>query len=140
MRLPLLSLAVHGEITVHGSRALAISTCQITTRSTIHDVQVDISSWIRVVTRLELADKKWKMLTLEVIYLRDSLSPAIAGIPSNLSQEDLDLLQNARASYRCAMFDVHEHGHPPNGDLPGVDRPDTVREVLARNYDWIALE
>lgn len=128
------------EITINADRAVAVSVCQITTRNSFDGREVDTSSWIRIVTMLKKVNvggsTKWKMLSLEPIYLRDNI---MAVTPRELlNDSDRKILEEARQSYKCVSWDIIKHGGWPSFDMPGVDKPETVEEVLGRNYAWIS--
>jgi len=68
------------EINIKGSKALAVSIANIAARFKYGGRDVDLISWARLISKLERVDagrkSSWKLMTLEVIYMRDSIIPA----------------------------------------------------------------
>ena len=132
---------VPGEITVRGSKALSISTCQIVVRHEHEETEFDISSWIRLVSKLERVEvddcAEWRMLSLEAVYLRDSIALTGPSREAGLQSMNFDLIKRARQSYKYITWHVSLYGSQIRGDLPGSDNPKSVEDLLARNYAWV---
>lgn len=82
-------------------------------------------------------DGKWKMLSLEIIYLQDNIIPVI---PTAIAAdgEILKSIAKNRKSYQLLSWVMQAKGYAINGQLPGVDRPETTRELLERNEEWVS--
>jgi hypothetical protein len=123
------------EINIKGPKALAVSIANITARSKYGGRDVDLISWARLISKLERVDagqkSSWKLMTLEVIHMRDSIIPAA---PSSI---DLSGWQFARKSYALLAWHVSLQDMYVRDDLPGMDAERSVKEVMDRNYSWI---
>jgi len=117
------------DLTVKQDRALSHSNATINTRTTIGGVACDITSWVRALSRLERVGGEWKMLSLDVIYNRDSLMPAC---PQDESMS-LEGIGKFRSSYSILAWFMSSRGLRVPDELPGEDRPETVSEVVQRN-------
>lgn len=122
-------------------KALAESTGRIYARFTHDGVDLLLTSWVRFFTRLDNVEsqglKVWKMLSLEVIYMFDSLAPIFPQPPEVPLALDFSIVEGARKSYKCVAWHVAQIGVVVRDDLPGDDDPKSVREVENRNYAWI---
>ena len=121
------------------NKALSESTGRIYARFSHEGVDLVLTSWVRFFTRLEKVrsgdGNEWKMLSLEVIYMFDTLVPSI---PAPLAL-DFSIVEIARRSYKCIAWHVAQFGVVVRDDLPGEDDPQSVREVENRNYAWIRV-
>ena len=124
-------------------RALAESMGRIYARFPHDGLELDLTNWVRFFNRLQRVDDAgdgtsgWRLMSLEVIYLFDSITPAIPAWPDALAKLDFSTMQGTRKSYRCAAWHVSQLGVSIRDDLPGSDRPESVREVEDRNHAWI---
>ena len=128
------------EVTIRGSKALAISVVSIAARFEHDGAQFELTSWARLVSRLEKIDTAdgtttWKLLTLSCIYIRDGIQPVV---PQCLSTTlNFDTVKAARSSYRYLTWHILHLGLEVRDDLPGVDDEQSVREVMDRDSKWI---
>jgi hypothetical protein len=151
-------IEVHFNDNNNPTRALTESVASISVR--VEDRQTgtkfEIVSWGRFVSRVERIFPKntndstagglqqWKILTLEVIYIRDSITPVVS-IPGELQgQKKIKLLEefeteskNIRESYRCLGWALSKRGYKISPDLPGVDRPETVTRFMDEGFRWL---
>ncbi|KAJ5632772.1 hypothetical protein N7490_009111 [Penicillium lividum] len=67
------------ETHVHGNKALSESTGSIAIRFQHHGGLFDCVSYTRFISRLEVVNGEWKLLTLDAIYERDSIMPVVPG-------------------------------------------------------------
>ena len=124
------------DVTTDG-RALSESTGRIWARFPHEGTDMILTSGVKFFNRLELVEGQWKMLSLEVIYMFDSIVPAFP--PPRDAPLDLDfsIVAGARRSYKCIAWHVAQFGVIVRDDLPGADDPKSVKEVEERNYAWI---
>ena len=124
-------------------KALAESTGRIYARFSHDGLDLDLTNWVRFFNRLQKVDDAgdgssgWKLLSLEVIYMFDSITPAIPLSSEALARLDFSSMKGTRKSYRCAAWHVSQLGVAIRDDLPGYDRPESVTEVEDRNKAWI---
>lgn len=98
------------------TRALTESAGSIRIRMSTPDShgenQYDVVAWSRFVSRVERVDSptggEWKMLTLEAIYDRDSISPVVpgSGPPEGFEEQT----KGMRESYKCLGWVLASRG------------------------------
>ncbi len=120
------------EIDVRGTKALAESWCIIDTRIDRDGPEYDMKTYLRFFNQCEKVEGKWKLLTLEPIYVRDIITPVP---PAPVL--DFGDLSGFRKSYRFTAWMVGQRGLTIHDDLPGEDDPESMREVTDRNRAWI---
>ncbi|GFF26145.1 hypothetical protein IFM61606_09656 [Aspergillus udagawae] len=138
------------DIRVKGRRATSEAFCQITSSISLHGVDYELSSYIRLATRLEKcpgeADigpglDQWRMLSLEAIYVRDRLVRAFPdlgrGAPAPCSLADLLEVEGYPRSYRNMALVMLKRGLRPRPDLPNEDDQESVQRVLGRNQEFL---
>lgn len=119
---------------IRGSKALTESGCVITSRFDHDGHEYDMTSWVRLVSRLCKVEGQWKMLTLEVIYVRDLIVP-VPGSP----ELDWDGIKSwSRKSYRFAAWHLRQRGLVVREDLPGEDDKDSVKELMDAGLAWLS--
>ncbi len=96
----------------------------------------DLTNWVRFVSQAEKVESKWKLLTLEVIYIRDGIAP-VGNAPT---PEFWQLNGWPRKSYRFLAWHLGARGVKVREDLPGTDDEESVNEVMDRNRGWINAE
>ena len=121
------------EIHIRGSRALSESTGNIQIRTKHGGEEYDLVSWTRFVSRLCKTPNGWRLLTLEVIYDRDSLASVIPTQSAAFKLNDL----GPRSSYRCVSWALSKKGFKIKQDLPGTDRPELVTRLMESAFDWL---
>ena len=120
------------EIDVRGSKALAQSWCIIDTRFDHEGGQLDAKTYVRLFNQCEKVDGAWKLLTLEIIYLRDLITPVYPA-----KEPDFGDLSGFRKSYRFTAWMVGQRGLTIRNDLAGEDDPTSMEELISRNRAWI---
>lgn len=116
------------------TRALSDSAGSINSRFEYEGNDYDCASFARFISRLEKVGREWKMLTLEAIYDRDTIMPALP-IPRPARFD----MEGHRASYRCIGWLLSRKGFQVNRDLPGTDRPETVGAFMEDSLNWLSL-
>lgn len=138
------SNAIHNiipvEVTINKSKAFSISVGNITSRFTHAKVEYELVSNCRFLSRLKMLEEKsgqlWKMLSMEVIYINDTISPVLP-FPNH---ENMDLRGAGnfpRQSYKLLAYCLSQKGYQVKEDLPGTDDEYLVLEVLTRNLSWL---
>jgi hypothetical protein len=121
-------------VLIRGSRALTETAVALETRNMVDGVECDLTSYLRLLSRVEHRAGGWRLMTLSAIYERDTLTPVIPGQNPTL---DLDLLAAQRPSYRFLAYVQKRIGWPSHDDLPGDDQPDLVATVHNANNSWL---
>ena len=138
------SNAIHNitpvEVTINGSKAFSVSVGNITNRFSRNSSEYELVSNCRFLSRVERVDGQagqiWKMLSMEVIYINDRISPVFPVLDSsNISFEGMGNFP--RSSYKFLAYCLAEKGYQVKCDLPGVDDETLVAEVLNRNLFWL---
>ncbi|KAI0124111.1 hypothetical protein BJ170DRAFT_686480 [Xylariales sp. AK1849] len=120
------------DIAIKGDKSLVHSNATISARTPIAGADYEITSWLRAISGLEKVDGEWKLVSLEVIYNRDSL------VPASPQEKPITLgeLDKFRSSYRHVAWFMSTKGLTVPNDLPGEDDPQSVMQVLKRNQQW----
>ena len=123
------------EIDVRGSKALAQSWCIIDTRFDYKEGELDAKTYVRLFNQCEKVDGRWKLLTLEIIYLRDLITPVYPA-----KEPDFGDLSGLRKSYRFTAWMVAQRGLTIRNDLAGQDDPKSMEDLVNRNQAWIEAQ
>lgn len=138
------SNAIHNimpaEITIKNSKAFSISVGSITSRFTRNGVEYELVSNCRFLSRLEILEGQsyqlWNMLSMEVIYMNDKISPVLPFSGHN-GVEFEGAANFPRQSYKLLAYCLSLKGYQVKQDLPGTDDERLVSEVLTRNLSWL---
>jgi hypothetical protein len=124
------------EITVNGSKALAESTGSISIRFEQDGYEYDCISLSRFVSRLVNTADGFRLLTLQAVYIRDSIVPVV---PGNGSAKGLVLpeLKDMRSSYRYIGWLLARAGFTISKNLPGVDDEKSVQKLMDSASAWL---
>ena len=124
-------------VRVNGDRALAETTASIENRSFVGTVEVDITSYCRFFSRVRKDDGKWRLLTFDAIYEKDTIAPVNPGDKPEL---DLEVLRRFRPTYRYLSYFNWLRGGEADQNLPGEDRPDLVRALYEEAERWLMAD
>ncbi len=75
------------------------------------------------------------MLTMDVIYIYDSIVPAIPESRGLVIKENPK--SKMRSSYRYLSWLLAESGHEVRQDLPGVDDEQSVNNIMDWGRQWL---
>lgn len=114
-------------------KALAESTGSINSRFRMDGHEYDCASYARFISRLERVNGEWKMLTLEAIYDKDTITPALPMVSAPAKFD----MEGHRDSYRCIGWLLAGKGFQVNRDLPGTDRPESVTKFMDESFTWL---
>jgi hypothetical protein len=114
-------------------KALSESTGSINSRFHVDGHDYDCASYARFISRLEKVNGEWKILTLEAVYDRDTITPAL---PMFSTPAKFDM-EGHRDSYRCIGWLLAGKGFEINRDLPGTDRPESVTRLMHEAFTWL---
>lgn len=123
-------------VTQNGDRAVATLGGIIDIPTELEGRQFTLSAYGQFLYKVERRVGVWKLSSFEAIYQRDELVPVVMGDTVVMPAA---LFNRFRASYRNLSWSLHLKGYEVNMDLPGTDRPDTVRAIYARLYAWLGL-
>ncbi|KAI3331780.1 hypothetical protein HD806DRAFT_169385 [Xylariaceae sp. AK1471] len=120
-------------------RAVSESPCSILIRFTYADVSYDLTSYARLISRLELASGVWKLLTLEAIYEKDTIVPSFPSSSTGTETTSISLDETARASYRGLTWLLGLGGrYRVSQELPGSDRPGSGEALVEGHLRWLS--
>ncbi len=120
---------------VAGTRATAETPCQLVSFIPVEGVDMCLTGAVRLLWRADQLNGRWLIAGLRVIYLRDYLT---ACDPSNVPAINREELAAYRQSYRFLSYILARSPNRPRDDLPGIDRPETVKAVRASEAQWLS--
>ncbi|WP_224389995.1 nuclear transport factor 2 family protein [Pseudonocardia sp. ICBG1293] len=120
-------------VVVNGRRALADASCAVHIRIPAAGVEVDLVSRGRLCWRVEESDGRWRIVSMDMVYLRDGMTPVEPGV----AVPRLPVPERPRTSYGFLQRVMTAAGYPVSPELPGVDRPDLVDVLLAGHGRWL---
>lgn len=124
------------QVVLHEDRAIATLSGIIEIPAELEDKQFILSAYGQFLYRVERRHGEWKLGSFEAIYQRDQLTPLVLGDTVRMPQA---LFERFRPSYRNLSWSLHLKGYAVNMDLPGTDRPESVRAIYVRLYQWLGL-
>lgn len=123
-------------VTQNGDRAVATLVGSIDLPTTLEGKQFRLSAHCQMLYRVEKRSGEWRLSGFTAIYRHDELTPVVLGDVVRMPPE---LFARFRASYRHLAWSQHVLGYQPNMELPGIDRPETVKAIYQNHYDWLGL-
>ncbi len=117
-----------------GARAVVELPLALTVRSRVDGVEADLVSHMRVLYQVERSDSNWKIMIMNSIYERDTLTPAMLGTELSLN---LERLAEFRMPYRCLAYVLNLNGRIVGDDLFADDHPDKVNALYALAFKWL---
>lgn len=119
---------------MHGDRAVVEISAGIEFRDVIGGVEADLTSFTRLIYRLEKTAGTWQIVSLDPIYERDSLVPTV---PGEIPQIDRAALAAVRAPYRFLGYYLVQSGYDITDDLYADDRSDEVEDLYRTSFAWL---
>ena len=126
------------EVTIKDNYALCESMCHIVARFKQNGAEWDIITECRFYQKLQRVEEQWRLLTLEVLYVQDTIAPSAPLPAGTIKDLPLEGIEKMRPSYKCLAWRFAQMGMKVGDDLAGTDRPASVREIVDRHCDWIA--
>lgn len=132
------SLSVHRlgppVIQLKGNRALVEAPAVIEAPTTWEGVRAYLSSYCRIFYRLERRDGEWRIMSLDTIYERDTLTPAV---PGETVRVDPRALEGKRQPYALLALLLGQRGFPVGNDQLGDDQRDGVAAFYDQAFRWL---
>lgn len=121
---------------VNGDRALVESRAEIQNRSEIDGVPVDMTQYVRFVSRVCRTPAGWRLGSFEGIYEKGTIA---AVNPADVVPVDWAEVTGTtpRTSYQLWAWAMTKRGYSVAHDLLGDDRPEQVREFHAAEKRWL---
>lgn len=121
-------------VRLRGDRATASFMGVIDIPLALEGVDGTLSAYGRFLYRAERRMGAWRIAVFEGFYMRDEFVSAIPGQNPELRPEELN---DFRSSYRLLSYVLSQQGFPVNRELPGADRPETVKALLDEMDSWL---
>ena len=122
--------AVH----LNGQKAVLELPASVERRFMLNGVEADVVSYSRLLYRLEQREAGWKIVSLNAIYERDTLTPTVPGTTLEIDEEKL---AQFRPSYRFVAYDISLSGRAMTPDLYGDDQPEQVEALYREAFAWL---
>ncbi|NMO03665.1 SnoaL-like domain-containing protein [Gordonia sp. TBRC 11910] len=121
-------------VSVREDRAVVDISAAIEFRDALDGIEVDVTSYTRLLYRLERRCGSWQIQSLDPIYERDTLLATTAGADAAL---DHAVLSSYRPSYRFLAYYLNASGYEISDDLYGDDRPEQVDALYRFSFAWM---
>ena len=119
---------------VNGTRGFVELPAAIEVRFPVEGVEADLISYSRLLYRVEHRALGWRILSLNAVYERDTLAPAI---PGTVLTVDVERFARFRQSYRCLAYHISLRGQIAADDLYGDDQPDRANALYDDIRQWL---
>ena len=120
----------------NGNRAVATLSGIIDVPTEVNGVELMLSSHCLMCYRVEKQNSGWGIFSFSAIYRRDEFIPAVLGQSITIPEDEL---KKYRHAYRNLSYSLALKGYEVNNDMPGIDRPETVRAMLEELFGWADL-
>lgn len=132
------------DIVVNGSKAFAVSVGTISVRFQHNSAEYNLVSTCRFLSRLQVAQVvngasglEWRMLSIQMVYLQDMISPVVPESISCLSEFE-EGTSTRRMSYGLLTWVMESKGKIVNDKLPGADDEELVEKMMTLNEAWVS--
>ena len=124
-------------VTQRGRRAVVELPSTTIRWLSVSGVEAELSSYMRLLYRVDKRDGGWKIGDLTAINESDTLNASVAGTTLTIDQAQLE---HYRHSYRFLAYTRALDGEPLSADLYGIDQPGPVDKLYARAATWLAAD
>lgn len=100
----------------------------------VNDVEAILTSYMRLLYRVEKRNGEWKITSMTSINESDELASAIPGQDLKINPADV---KGLRISYRWLSYTRQIVGGTISQDLPGTDRPAEVKKIYDTELGWL---
>ena len=123
------------QVQVHHDRAIAETNTLIIRRSVLEGILVDATIYCRLYSRVERRDGIWRILTLDVVYEKDTVIPVYPSDHLELNREELE---RGPAAYRFTAYNLGKIGYSARpDDLYATDHPEHVAQLFQEAENWL---
>lgn len=121
-------------VEIHRDRATVESPAMIFNRVPLEGVEIDFFVFCRFFSRVVREDGAWKLLSFEVLFERDVLTPVDGTLTAPL---DTAVLSALRPSYKHLAYLQQKRGFTVNPDLLGDDRREALDDFYQGEQHWL---
>ncbi|MFE1151064.1 nuclear transport factor 2 family protein [Streptomyces albidoflavus] len=121
-------------VQIDGPRAFVELPAAIEVRTEVDGVPADLTSYTRVLYRLEHRAPDWRITTLTCVYERGTLTPAVPGRPLTLDPAEPAAF---RPPYALLAWHLNRRGYQVSPDLLGDDQPERTAQLYAGLREWL---
>lgn len=100
----------------------------------VNGTEAVLTSYMRLIYRVEKRDKEWKITAMTSVNEYDELSPVIPGKNLKIQPKDVEGL---RPSYRWLAYTRMNAGGTVSNDELGTDRADELNRFYEQEYGWL---
>jgi|SRR5579885_578513 len=123
------------QVQVQGDRAIAETNTLIIRRSKLEGVLVDSTIYCRLYSRVERRDGVWRILSMDVIYEKDTVVPVY---PSDRLELNWEELEQGPAAYRFTTYNLRRLGYSVDPDeIYATDHPERVAQLYREAESWL---
>ncbi len=122
-------------VDLDGTRAVIEVPAAIEVRTALDGIDVDLTSYARLLYRAELRARRWQIRSLDPVYERDVIVPVLPGATLAIHP---NVLIGFRPPYQFLAYVLEGRGYPIADDLYGDDRPSEVAELYESLYAWLS--
>ncbi|MFG3248808.1 nuclear transport factor 2 family protein [Streptomyces sp. NPDC048187] len=115
-------------------RAFVETPAAIEVRTDVDGVTADLTSYTRIVHRLERREGRWGIVALDCVYERDTAHPAFPGGHIAIPPEEL---ARHRAPYAVLAWHLARRGYDVATDLLGDDQPERTAAFYTETLKWL---
>lgn len=120
---------------LNGDKAVAeTQVMMLSPRINVQGCSMDMISYARIFARLVKHDDEWKIAYGDCIYERDELVPST---PSDKVPDIASSVKDFRESYRNLSYVLSLQGLKSSQELPGDDKPETVKKLYDETSKWL---
>ncbi len=100
----------------------------------VNDVEAILTSYMRLIYRVEKRNDEWKITSMTSVNEYDELSPAIPGQDLKIKSKDVE---NLRPSYRWLAYTRIKAGGTVSNDELGTDRSAELDKFYDQEFKWL---
>ena len=124
-------------VQVQENRAIATTNTLIVRRTILNGVLVDITIYCQLYSRVERRDDDWKLLTLDVIYEKDTVVPVYSSDRLELNRDEIE---SGPPAYRFSAYNLRKLGYCVKPDeLYATDQPERVAQLYHQAENWLSI-
>lgn len=129
------------EVHIKANKAVSVSTGSVQIGLILDDIEYDMTSWVIFLSRLSHISSsvtaQWKILSLDAIYDRDSISTTK---PTASTSILIEPPPSARPSYKYLEWVIAQRGYSVPHDLPGTDDKEGMQLMIDDQLLWLTKQ